>query len=106
MNLASISGRELQEQHRPDAAPGAGARRSTIRECGPEPAGARIAGASTVDALHESGGNAAARGQLDFAMAAIGNLYPAPQAAAGPRPVRTAFSLLRFSLLANLDLHG
>ena len=63
-------------------------------------------GASTVDALHESGGNAAARGQLDFAMAAIGNLYPAPQAAAGPRPVRTAFSLLRFSLLANLDLHG
>ena len=44
-------------------------------------------GASAGDALQESGGNAAARGQLDFAMAAIGNLYPAPQAATGlPAP--------------------
>ena len=39
------------------------------------------------DALQESGGNAAARGQLDFAMAAIGSPYPAPQAATGlPAP--------------------
>ena len=44
-------------------------------------------GASAGYALQESGGNAAARGQLDFAMAAIGNLYLASQAATGlPAP--------------------
>ena len=43
--------------------------------------------ASAGDTLQESGGSAAARGQLDFAMAAIGNPYPAPQAATGlPTP--------------------
>ena len=63
-------------------------------------------GASAGDALYETGGNAVARSQLEFAMAAIGSLYPTPQAAAGPRPVRIAFSLLRVSLLADRDPHG
>ncbi len=87
--------------------PAAGVRRRIAEPGPPRPAGAAFRlpaawgscahlqmvpclrkGAPAGDAPCESGGNAVARGQLDFAMAAIGNLYPTPQAAAGPQARR------------------